>query len=222
MYVVARGNGAAVENSTRKKHLAWVKAVMAVTGWDQTRLAREAGVHPSTLSRFLREANLGAKLGGETIEAIARLEILPPFETVARERPRGMAELEAQPYEAGGSAEAPAVDMLARAIAAARSGENALDPWVLGSRALEHAGCIPGDILLVDLNAHPISGDVVCAQVLTNPARPETVFRVYEAPFLVAASSDTTLFKPMLIDHAVHIRGVVRLSFRPQRARRAA
>ena len=49
--------------------------------------------------------------------------------------------------------------------------------------------------------------------------RAETVFRIFEDPFLVAATLDRTLFKPWLIDNdRVIVRGVVIASLRERRA----
>lgn len=72
---------------------------------------------------------------------------------------------------------------------------------------------------MVDLNARPEVGDVVCAQVYDRAGKGETVFRVFEDPFLVAATLDTKLIRPLLIDNdRVVIRGVVVASFRERRA----
>jgi SOS-response transcriptional repressor LexA len=90
---------------------------------------------------------------------------------------------------------------------------------VLRSRCLEVAGYVPGDVLMVDMNAKPEQGDVVCAQVYDRLGRAETVFRIFEDPFLVASSLDGTFFKPLLIDNErVVVRGVVVASFRDRRA----
>jgi SOS-response transcriptional repressor LexA len=89
-------------------------------------------------------------------------------------------------------------------------------PWTLRSRALEVAGYLPGDVLIVDLNARPDDGDVVCAQVYERD-NAETLFRIYEAPYLQAATYQRGLFKPLLVDgRRVVLRGVVVASIRPR------
>jgi len=91
-----------------------------------------------------------------------------------------------------------------------------VDPWVMKSRALEHAGYLPGDILIVDLNAKPQDGDAVCAQIYDRNGKTETAFRIYEYPFLIAASADPDLRRPVLVDNErASIRGVVMASIRP-------
>jgi hypothetical protein len=42
---------------------------------------------------------------------------------------------------------------------------NGIEPWLLHTRALELEGFMPGDIVLVDLNASPKPGDAVYATV---------------------------------------------------------
>lgn len=202
-----------VENS-RSKHLAWVKAIQSHKGWTQTELARAANLDPSTLSRFFREANPGAMLQSHTIDKIAAVGGIPPFQTEPPARPRGLAESEAEPYRARGDD-----DAAARAVIAAKGGRNGLDAWVLRSRALESAGFMPGDILMVDLNAEPVDGDAVCVQVYDHAGRAETVMRIYEEPYLVAASADPQLRRPLhLGKDQVLVRGVVVASIRPRRA----
>lgn len=213
MYLVAQGIRVTVENS-RSKHLAWVKAIMSYRGWTQTELARAAKLDPSTLSRFFREANPGAMLQSHTIDKISAVGGIPPFQTEPPARPRGLGESEAEPYRPGVED-----DAATRAVAAAKAGRNGLDPWILRSRALENAGYIPGDVLMVDLNAEPHDGDAVCVQVYDAVGRAETVMRIYEEPYLVAASSDPRLLRPLhLGKDQVLVRGVVVASIRPRRA----
>lgn len=201
-----------VEN-VRRKHLAWVEAVLAHKRWKPSRLAKEGGFDHSTLSKFLNDPTNSAQLGSTTIEKIALVGGIPPFQTKAPGSARGMTEGEATPYAAGGD------EVIARAIAAIQGGRNGIDPWLLNSRALENAGLLPGDILLIDQNADAVDGDVVCAQVLDSAGRVETVMRVYEKPFLVTATNDQALRKPLLVDgDRVQLRGVMLTPLRPRRA----
>jgi transcriptional regulator with XRE-family HTH domain len=202
----------AVVENTRRKQLAWVNAILDVKNWNQFTLAKEAGVHHSTLSKFLSDEQNIQQLSTRSVEKIAALNILPPYETKAPVRQRGLAEGEASPYTAFDG------DELSIAIAAMRAGRNGVDPWVLNSRALETAGYLPGDVLIVDLNGEPKSGDVVCAQVYDRTGRPETVFRLYEPPFLAAASLDRQLMRPILLGDNAVVRGVVEASLRPRRS----
>lgn len=89
--------------------------------------------------------------------------------------------------------------------------------WRIVGRSLELAGVLPGDMLLVDANETPRSGDVVCAQVFNmDRGVAEPKFRVFEPPFLVARTMDpSALDRPLFIDNErVFVAGVVVRSLR--------
>lgn len=204
---------ALVENA-RRKQLAWVEAILAHRNWKPSRLAREAGVDHSTISKWLNDPLNAAQLNTMTVEKLAIAGGIPPYQTSAPATPRGLAESEAEPYRA-----LEVEDAASRAVYAAKGGRNGVDPWILRSRALENAGYMPGDVLMVDLNAEPRDGDAVCAQVYDKSGRAETVMRLFEKPFLVSATADAALRRPLLVDgiHVV-VRGVVVASIRPRLA----
>jgi hypothetical protein len=58
----------------------------------------------------------------------------------------------------------------------------------------------------------------VCAQLYRwSEGRADTVFRLYEPPYLVAMTRDAELRKPALVDNdRVIIKGVVILTLRPR------
>lgn len=201
-----------VEN-VRRKQLAWIAAILEHKKWRPSRLAREAGIDHSTLSKFLNDADNIAQLGTTSIEKIAALKIIPPYQTQPPALPAGLEAGETAPYVPVSGDPAMAV------LTALRAGRNGVDAWILHSRALENAGYVAGDILVVDLNADPKPGDAVCAQVYDRSGKAETVIRLYEHPFLVAATMDGTFFRPLLVDNdMVVIRGVVIGSYRRRRA----
>lgn len=201
-----------VEN-VRRKQVAWVNAILDHKKWRPSRLAREAGIDHSTLSKFLNDPLNAAQLNTLSVEKIAAVVPFPPYQTQAASRPSGLAEVEAEPYDASTS------DILRAAVDALRGGRNGLDAWILHSRALENAGYLPGDVLIVDLNAEPRSGDAVCAQIYDRNGQAETVMRLYEHPFLTSATNDKALMRPHLVDgDRVLLRGVITSSLRPRRA----
>lgn len=204
---------ALVENA-RRKQLAWIEAVLEHRNWRPSRLAKEAGVDHSTITKFLKDPLNVAQLNMLTVEKVARVGGIPPYQTMPVPLTRGLAESEAEPFkeELGDAA-------IARAIHGAKAGRNGVDPWIMHSRALEHAGYLPGDILMVDQNAEPQDGDAVCAKVYDKTGRAETVMRLYEKPFLTSATTDRALLRPLLIDgDRVQVQGVVICSFRSRRA----
>lgn len=192
-YDAAPRNTFRVDN-LRKRQIAWIEAVMDQHGWSQTRLARKAGTNPSTLSKFFRSST-GAVLDATTVERLARAGGIPPYETAVAAVPRGRAEDEI--------VEAPR-QALTAAIAAIMGDDqasNATQTWRLNSRALEARGYLPGDIMIVDMNAEVRPGDIVLARAgpAAGGARP-LVARIFEPPFLVAATLDHSLIKPLIID----------------------
>lgn len=100
---------------------------------------------------------------------------------------------------------------IARAIDALIDNEPAVDPWLIKSHALEDAGLMPGDIAIVNLNEIPQPNDIVCAQSYRwSEGKTETLFRIFEPPYIIAASRDLDLRRPLLIDNdRVVIKGVV-------------
>ena len=190
-------------------HRAFIVRIMGLTGWTQTELAQRAGLDPSTLSRFLSGSRSGHALRGSTIrklEAISGISFGPKQDrTTDDSGATGFAEPEAVPLSMA------EVNPLRQAIAALSRGKNNIDPWTLRSRALEGAGYKPGDILLVALGETPMQGDLVCAQIYDwTKGRAETVFRLFQPPYLVAATTDANLMRPFVVDDgAVSIKGVV-------------
>jgi transcriptional regulator with XRE-family HTH domain len=197
----------------------FIAQVLERTGWNQTELAQRAGLDPSTLSRFLSGGREGHALRQNTIRKIETASGLAcaaggGIELAALPAAQGFTEAEALPLQV------PAHGPLNAIIAALGQGRINIDPWTLQSRALEGAGYRPGDILLVALGETPNAGDVVCAQIYDwTKGRAETVFRIFQPPYLVAATSDPQLMRPHLVDDgAVAIKGVVLQSLRGRAA----
>lgn len=214
MWYAFSGDNSSGMVDARSKQVAWVQAILDHNRWSQTELARQAGLDPSMLSRFLRETTPGSRLNTHTIEAIERVGGITAFETEAPAAPRGFSESEAMPFN-------PAGDPLAGAVSAIRAGRNGVDAWVMKSRALEHAGVMPGDVLVVDLNGLPRDGDLVCAQVYNfQRGTAETVLRRFQPPYLLVRSTDPRIDpKPLYVDgERVVIVGVVIRSMRERAA----
>lgn len=197
----------------------WLRRVLEHTGDTPTSLARKAGVAQSTLTRFLNSDD-APLLSTRSISKIAHAANYnppgiahgPSAAVRAITHVSGLQEAEAAPYKHGGASQS----QLDGVIAAILAGRNATDPWVLRSAALVDAGYLPGDILFVDLSRKPEDGDLVCAQVYKwSKGTAETVFRFYDPPYLVAATSSRDLRRPLLVDNdRVIIKGVVTESLR--------
>jgi len=151
-----------------------------------TRIAKEVGVAASTLTRLLNETST-ATLHARTISRLQEYSGISFFGGDPSAGPtfRGLAE-DAVPFDAKNAD--PAVAAAIKTLIGTRK---AADPWTIRTPALEQRGYLPGDIVIVDLGRRPEAGDAVCAQVYDwRRAAAETVMRVYEPPYLVAASFD--------------------------------
>lgn len=201
--------------STAKIHRAWLRKLPSAIGKSLTAVAKEINISPSTLTRPLKEGDDGTStLHANTIQKVVdRFGIAPPADVTAaplsgRRELQGFGE-EAQPYQ---SRSGDPVEAALRALGAGRT----VAPWTLGTRALEFAGYMPGDVVLVDLaNASPQPGDAVCAQVYDwQNNRTETIMRVFERAsgvnLLVAKTADMTIRQPHVVDgEKVVIKGVL-------------
>jgi hypothetical protein len=202
---------AAMNAVERGLHAAWLDWVESRAGETDTALARKAGFSENTLTRFRNRE--GAVLSGLTIRLISEYTGLPGPETYLT------------PAAAGFSEEAVAYtttnydDLMARMIREALQDRPNAAPWLLKSRAIAGAGYLPGDILIADAAILPMAGDVVCAQVYDlRHASAETVFRIYEPPYLISTSNETALRKPLPVDNdRVIVMGTVTQMFRGRR-----
>jgi len=193
----------------------YLEIVRARTGLSYSEIGRRSHVSPSTITRFVNAPDYEGTLATLTISQIAEASGVPATAAALGTSLDGVAEGEAEPYVA-----APGGSAIEQALEALRRGRNGADPWVLRTRAIEDAGYLPGDLVIVDLNATAVAGDAVCAQVYDwDKMRAETVFRIFEEPYLVGASRDPVFRKPMLVDNkSVVIKGVLTDLLRPRRA----
>lgn len=203
--------------SPKDQQLAWLRAVMAYLGVSANELATRAGIAPSTIQRPLTDPEWPHALSGRTLAKIAEIAGLQVFEFPARSGGSGLGEPEAVPFQYGEEKDAIAsnVDRAVRQLCQGRSGR---DPWVMRSRVLEMSGIMPGDILIIDMNLQPRPKDVVCAQIyMWQLMKAETVFRIYEPPYLMTNSGTTS--KPVPVDDQdVVIKGVLDGLVRPRRS----
>jgi hypothetical protein len=191
-------------------HREFVRMVVETTKTPPTRIATDLKISPSTLTRLLNEPEDGkATLRATTIAKLERYSGLkvPTLEMQEGSTPipQGLRE-DAIPFE---SRDADA--SVAAAIKAIIAGRKNIDAWTMRSRALECAGFMPGDTVLVDLSILPRAGEPACAQVYQwRGGTAETVMRIYEPPYLVAATFDGNLRKPLLVDdERVIVKGMI-------------
>ena len=194
------------DEETSRQHRDYLRRVIAHTRKPPTRIAKEVGVAASTLTRLLKEDS-NTTLHARTITRLQEYSGMSFFggDPSAPGIFRGLAE-DAVPFDAKDADP----DLLA-AIKALVGARKAADPWTIRKPALEQRGYLPGDIVIVDLGRRAEAGDAVCAQVYDwRRGTAETVMRVYEPPYLVAASFDEALRRPLVVDNEqVIIKGVL-------------
>lgn len=195
-----------VEN-VRQKHLDWVNSILASTGWSQHRLAKEADLSASALNKFLKDPTNTRTLNSFSVEKLERASGVPLGRS-----PGSFMEPEGQKFEI------ERIDDLGSMAQAMKQGRNGVDAWLIKTRALELAGYMPGDTLIVDQGLTAQHGDVVVAQIYDRNGDAETVVRIYEGSFLIAATTDPALISPIFINKDVLIRGVGIANFRNRRA----
>lgn len=203
------------KQEVQARQRAWLQEVVKATKLRPSQIASQAGVSDTTLTRLLNNPDYRHTLTQITIDRIKDSFKVPGPEEYASQGRLGMV----------GFGEGERFDIkhepaaLTGVVAALIAKRNAVDPWRLKTSALELVGYLPGDIVLVDLNAEPKPQDAVCAQVYDwTRGGAETVFRIYDPPFLVAAAADRTGYKPLLVDNdRVVVKGVIVESVRPHR-----
>lgn len=176
----------------------WLDSVRGATGWSFERIAREADVSPTTLTRFMKP-DYPHLLGLDTIRKISTItRIAAPIE-LGVELPTGFAEAELRHWT-------PAPETLNEASPPA----SGVDWWEVRSYLLDLEGLLPGDKIAVDLNRQAQPGDIVMAQVERQGGRDvETVLRKYEPPMLTCRTTQRDYPGPEFVDGArVIIMGV--------------
>lgn len=191
---------------------AWLQGVLVKSGMSPYALARKAGVSTTTITRGLDPttkhtlssptiAKIRAAIGEATPAPTMPVQVMT-FQPVDDE--------ELHSIGAGQTGDGR-VDEAMRFLL---QNEPALVAWRVSTRALETAGYLPGDVVMMDPDTAPIDGDaVIAAQTQGGLA-----LRVFQKPYLVSAAADRVMRRPLLVDDmSVSIRGVVVAMFRPRR-----
>lgn len=193
----------------------WVRAVARHLNLSASDLALKSGLAASTLTRYLNDRSGTIGISQRSLDAVSEYSGIALNVMPGERRLRGMGEPEAVPFEAD---ETPWPKWVRETVAALHAESNGVDPWVMRSWSLDLIGILPGDILMMDLNAKPKAGDIVCAQITDwTTGQAETVFRRFDPPFISSHSAKLGPQKPDLVDDdRVSIRGVMtaRLGFR--------
>lgn len=86
MLLDARPPRFSVVENIRRKQIAWITAILELTSWKRQNLAEKAGVSPATLTKFFNDPKNFASLDHRTVERLAAVSPLPPYDTRAGRR----------------------------------------------------------------------------------------------------------------------------------------
>lgn len=208
----------AIREADRELQLEWLNWLNQRTGLADTPLATAAGISENTLTRFRSRG--GAVMNSLTVQLLCSYSGLPGPDKFRSPdggpAPHAGLSEESARYDPDSPSEDP---MIAKLVRLALEGRPTASPWRLKTRALENSGFLLGDIVIMDTAVMPLAGDPVCAQVYDlRSGTAETVWRLYEMPYLIAASADAGLRKPLLVDNErVLVVGTITESFRSRR-----
>lgn len=193
----------------------WIHSLMMQHRITASELARRANLSESTLTRLMNPQG-PAFLPREA--TIAKIE-----KTFSVRRP-----VMQNGNEEDGSAPGQKAGKDPRSIAAGLleglqeldiSSPDAINAYTVEDRALDLAGYLPGDIVLVDTARHPEAGDIVALR-FRGPASDlnRITLRIFDHPFLSAHSTDAALRRPVLDDREkFELVGIVTTALRAQR-----
>lgn len=184
----------------------WILAVADYLHLSPSRLALNAGAAASTLTRFLNDTTNTLTITQRTLDMIATYSGVPVHK-MPGQKPRGLGDEDVVPYN---MADINVPAWMHDAINAIVREKNNTEVWIAKGWALDIAGILPNDAIVIDYSRKPQNGDVVLARIHdANGNDPQQVLRLYEAPYLMAHSAKLGVQRPLVVDeHLVSIMGV--------------
>jgi hypothetical protein len=200
------------KRAIQDRQRAWLLELCRACNLKPSPLAKGAGVSDTTVTRLLNDPSYAGSLSQASIDRIKVRYGVPGPEEYAQRRPFQVGLAEAERLDLGREP-GPLVRLVSQLV----GNRVMVEPWRLKTNALELVGYLPGDIILVDMQGSPRPQDAVCAQSYDwTGGRAETIWRVFDPPYLVGAASDRTAYKPLLADNdRVIVKGVIVESYRP-------
>jgi len=195
-----------VQNMNDESHIKkWISAVAHHMHLSPSKLALNAGLAASTVTRYLNDTTGTVTIRQDTLGKLSKYSGVPfmqlPTET-SKIIVRSKSELKTyNPKD---------IDLPSwyhAAIEAAIKGQEDVEVFILYSDALNLAGCCPGDAVIIKRTRRPKPDDIVLARVFYGES--ENVLRIYEPPFLISHSSTQKPQRPLTVDeNLVSITGV--------------
>lgn len=202
----------ALQAEERQRILDWVEWLRQRTGETLSDLALKAGLSSNTLTRLKQRES--ALLDALSVRMLCEYTGLPGPDLYKLGPTSGFAE-EASRFDPSADGDGAATAFVKLMM----KDRPDVAPWILKTRAIEALGYMAGDLVIADARVQPRAGDAVCAQVYDlRTGSAETIFRVFEPPYLIAYHNDPGLRKPLLIDNdRVIVMGTVTGSLRLRR-----
>jgi transcriptional regulator with XRE-family HTH domain len=148
----------------------WIDTITSRKGWTRTRLAREAGVATTTITRLFDDSYTGT-MNAASIAKIARASGIPAPRNFGGELTANAAPAEPEAK----LVETPA-DAYGRQLAQSQS------VWIAQTSALASLGLMPGDRFVIDSAITPQTRDIILVQAFNDPA---PLLRVFADGFAV-------------------------------------
>lgn len=201
-----RGTPSQEADDDRRSVRAWVDEIKTRFNVETTEVARRAGVSPGTIYRWFDD----------------KLPFQPSRATLRKIASAFGVEMPGEPsWKPRGFEESELVALVGEQVPTQLRAGFDQGVWRMTTRALEMAGVLPGDVMLVDMRETARGGDVVCAQVYDfQRGTAETKLRLFEPPYLLTATMDPGLRDaPIYVDgERAVIMGVVTRMLRERRA----
>ena len=182
----------------------WITHLVEATGLSLTALARKAGVHDSTLTRFMNSPNAHYALSNRTTDLLAQTFHVPfgqrmtmVGDVIGFEESDTFASTY-QADEVSPCAVDSIKDLMVSKIIETLSDET-LEAWKLNSPVLAVAGYNVGDFFILSRTTTPAPQDLVIIQHGDRNA-PSYAARIYLPPFIVTAGYEPPAAMPELID----------------------
>lgn len=164
---------------------AWLQQVLKTSGMKPTPFARAAGLSPSTVLRALDPNGLVIMDRASVKKIVTTFGASPPDALAVSQQPEPEDLIEPEGTVSSFAGYKLASGQFVRRV---------------GSRALELAGYVPGDVVLFDERIAPRRRDAVA--ITLNGHR--TGFRQYDTPFVVTYSlCERDQQKPLLVDNVL-------------------
>ncbi len=191
---------AAIRDEQRR----WLETVTSRTGLSLSEIAKRAGKHHTTITRFYHNPDVKTLLSPMTLSLISSFSGVPTPGAITAEKPTGFHEKDAA-FKSQPDSKSEQYQILEPIM---RGRPNA-HIWTINNNSLLLAGVKSGDQIVVDMAETPQDGDVVCAQV-EHSGQTSTVFRVYQNPYIISAGTDIETTRPELVDNRrVRVMGVM-------------